>query len=203
MKTQTLYPIGLALALAPLAVATTVLGQLSNSSWLEQKPLTNWNKPGAAVPKAPNNTSAQDTRCQQQIRSASTPEERTVQSAGWTLYNVRGEGKNRGGISLIKGQTGFDGMCRPVGYQEFVFVNGVFAGTTSPNLMNARSDGSLFQTDIKSSSELSAQFARYSRQDALCCPSRTSTVHYRIEGVNSKRPLVVPIDVKTSVNPRQ
>lgn len=94
-------------------------------------------------------------------------------------------------------------MCRPVGYQEFVFVNGVFAGTTSPNLMNARTDGSLLQTDIKSSAQLTAQFARYTDRDALCCASRTSTVTYRINDPNSKRPLVVPIDIKTSVHPRQ
>ena len=94
-------------------------------------------------------------------------------------------------------------MCRPLGYQEFVFVDGVFAGTTSPKLMNARTDGSLLETDIKSSTQLTAQFARYTDRDALCCASRTSTVTYRIDGVNINRPLIVPIDVKTSVNPRQ
>ena len=200
MKTQTLYPICLVLALAPLALTTAVVSQPSSSSWLEQKTLTNWNKPGAAVPKAPNNT--QDTaRCQPQIRNAVTPEERAVQSAGWTLYK-RGDGISSSGISLIQGLTGFDGMCRASGYQEFVFVDGVFAGTTSPKLMNSRTDSSLWETDIKSSTQLIAQFARYTERDPLCCASRISTVTYRIERVNVKRPLVVPIAVKTSVNSR-
>jgi len=200
MKAPPLSLIGLVLILCPFAFSTTARSQSANS-WLEQKPLRNWNKPGAAVPKAPNNTSTQETRCQQQIRNAATPEERAVKAAGWTLYNIRGEGKSSRGVSLIKGQTGFDGMCRPVGYQEFVFVNGVFAGTTSPNLMNARSDGGLIETNIETPSRLKAQFSRYVKQDPLCCASRTSEVTYRIDVAN-KKPLVVPIQVRTYANPR-
>ncbi|MCC3600094.1 MAG: hypothetical protein JGK34_25320 [Microcoleus sp. PH2017_26_ELK_O_A] len=69
--------------------------------------------------------------------------------------------------------------------------------------MNARTEGSLLQTDIKSSSQLTAQFARYTNRDALCCASQMSIVNYRIDAPNSKRPLLVPVDVKNSVNPRQ
>ncbi|MEG4587264.1 LppP/LprE family lipoprotein [Microcoleus sp. MOSTC5] len=200
MKAQILYPIGLALALVPLALATAAVSQPSSSSWLEQKTLTNWNKPGASVPKAPNNNSSDAARCQQQIRNPSTPEERAVKAAGWTLFNVRGETKSSGRVVLVKGQTGFDGMCRPVGYQEFVFANGIFAGTTSPNPMNSRSDGALFQTDIETPSRFKALFSRYTPQDALCCPSRTSEVTYRIDVAN--QPIVVPIEVITYTNSR-
>ena len=42
---------------------------------------------------------------------------------------------NRAGMPLL------DGMCRPNLYQDFVFVDGKFARTLSPSLMNARSDG--------------------------------------------------------------
>ncbi len=198
MKTQTLYPIGLALALAPLAIATTVFGQPS-SSWLEQKPLTNWNKPGASIPKNSNQESVNAAYCKQQIRNPSTPEERAVKAAGWTLSNGRGETKNSGGVVLVKGQTNFDGMCRPLGYQEFVFVNGIIAGTTSPYPMNARADGALFQTDIETPSRLKTRFFRYTQQDALCCPSRTSEVTYRIDTANST-PIVLPIQVRTYAN---
>lgn len=100
MKAPTLSLIGLTLIFCPFAFSTTARSQSANS-WLEQKPLRNWNKPGAAVPKAPNNTSTQETRCQQQIRNAATPEERAVKAAGWTLYNIRGEGKSSRGVSLI------------------------------------------------------------------------------------------------------
>lgn len=200
MKAPTLSLIGLLLILCPFAFSTTARSQ-SAKSWFEQKPLRNWNKPGSAVPKAPNNTSRTNAQCQHQIRNAATPQERAVQSAGWTLYNGRGEGKNSRGVSLIKGLTDFDGMCRALGYQEFVFVNGVFAGTTSPNLMNARSDGGLIETNIETPSRLKAQFSRYVKQDPSCCASQISEVTYRIDVAN-KKPFVVPIQVRTYANPR-
>ena len=197
MKTQTLYPIVLALALAPITVYTAVLSQPSSSSWLERKPLTNWNRPTASIPKAPKRDFSNADRCKQQIRNPSTPEERAVNAAGWTITKApRGETQSSGGLVLVKGQADFDGMCRPVQYQQFVFVNGVFAGTISPNLMNSRSDGNLIQTSIQTPFRLRAEFSRYTAKDALCCASKTSEVIYRIDQAN-KRPLVVPIQVRT------
>jgi hypothetical protein len=90
MKTQTLYPIVLALALAPITFTTAVLSQPSSSSWLERKPLTNWNRPTASIPKAPNREFTNAERCKQQIRNPSTPEERAVNVAGWTITKGRG-----------------------------------------------------------------------------------------------------------------
>ena len=84
-------------------------------------------------------------RCKQQIRNPSTPEERAVNAAGWTITKGRGETQSSGDLVLVKGQTSFDGMCRPVQYQQFVFVNGVFAGTISPNLMNSSRASSVNQ----------------------------------------------------------
>jgi hypothetical protein len=196
MKTQTLYPIALALALVPITFTTAVLSQPSSSSWLERKPLTNWNRPTASIPKAPNRDFPSTDRCKQQIRNPSTPEERAVNAAGWTITKGRGETQSSGDLVLVKGQTSFDGMCRPVQYQQFVFVKGVFAGTISPNLMNSRSDGNLIQTSIQTPSRMRAEFSRYTAKDALCCASKTSEVIYRIDQAN-KRPLVVPLQVRT------
>ena len=196
MKTQTLYPIVLALALAPITFSTAVLSQPSSSSWLERKPLNNWNRPTASIPKAPNRNFPNTDQCKHQIRTPSTPEERAVNAAGWTITKVRGETQSSGDLVLVIGQVAFDGMCRPVQYQQFVFVKGVFAGTISPNLMNSRSDGNLIQTSIQTPFRLRAEFSRYTAKDALCCASRTSEVIYRIDQVN-KRPLVVPIQIRT------
>jgi len=196
MKTQTFYSIVLALALAPIAITTDVLSQPSSSLWLDRKPLTNWNRPTASIPKAPNRNLPHTDRCKQQIRDPSILEERAVKAAGWIITKVRGETQSSGGVVLVKGQADFDGMCRPLKYQQFVFVNGVFAGTISQNLMNSRSDGNLIQTSIQTPLRLRAEFTRYTAKDALCCASKTSEVIYRIDQAN-KRPLVVPIQVRT------
>ena len=201
MKTRTLYRISASLATLPFAI--TVLGQPSSRTWFERKPLTNWNKPGASIPKAPANNFSNRAECRQQLRNPAIPEERAVKAAGWILFNGRGKTQSSGGVVLVKGQESdnFDGMCRPLGYQQFVFVNGVFAGTISPILMNSRSDGNLFQTDIKTPSRLKALFSRYIPKDPACCASNISEVTYRID-VTNKKPLVVPIQVKTYANPR-
>jgi len=196
MKTQTLYPIVLALALAPITFTTAVLSQPSSSLWLERKPLTNWNRPTASIPQAPNRNFPNTDQCKHQIRNPSTSEERAVNTAGWIITKVRGETQSSGGLVLVKGQADFDGMCRPIQYQQFVFVNGVFAGTISPNLMNSRSDGNLIQTSIQTPFRLRAEFSRYTAKDPLCCASKTSEVIYRIDQAN-KRPLVVPLQVRT------
>lgn len=200
MKTQRFFQVGLVLALSLLALPTIVLSQ--SSSWLHRQPPENWNQLGANIPKAPHSNSMNVERCQQQIRNPSTPEERAVRAAGWMLYKVRNTTSSVSGISLVEGLTDFDGMCRPIGYQEFVFVNGIFAGTTSPVIMDARSDGALFETKVEGPSRLTSQFARYAKRDALCCPSNTSEVTYQIDFQNNK-PLLVPLKIRTYANPHQ
>ena len=94
-----------------------------------------------------------------------------------------------------------DGMCRPNGFQAFVFVNGVFAGTLSPVLMNARTDGSIASLNVSifNAGEISADFARYSDQDPLCCPHGTTNVLYQIK---AKPALVVPESLTSASNGR-
>jgi hypothetical protein len=38
--------------------------------------------------------------------------------------------------------SGYEGMCRPTGFQPCVFVDGAFAGTISPEPMATRANGS-------------------------------------------------------------
>jgi len=103
-------------------------------------------------------------------------------------------------VSLVYGLTGHDGMCRPLGYQVFVFVEGQFAGTLSPAPMDSRTDGALenivWTASADGTVELSALFNRSSEGDPLCCPSRTSFVHYRIDR-SGQTPVVVPVSSTT------
>jgi len=63
--------------------------------------------------------------------------------------------------------------------------------------MNSRTDGALSLARLFRPSDLVAEFARYAAADALCCPSRTSTISYRIDR-GPRGPVVTPIGVTTS-----
>jgi hypothetical protein len=148
----------------------------------------------AVPPAPPSDLSFADPRCLAQARPADTVEDGMVMDAGWTLYNAYQAGW---GVILVDGLSGYDGMCRPVGYQTFVFVDGVFAGTISPEPMVARSDGAAIHVDLFGSDRISASFARYTGEDPLCCPSATTSVDYRIDRTD-QGPVVVPASAFTS-----
>lgn len=145
--------------------------------WLDQG-LGNWNEPGMAIPEAPprDPLALENPRCADQERPVETPEDELLVARGWRLY----AGYQAGwGVKVISALSGYDGMCRPWGYQQFVFVDGVFAGTTSPELMNSREDGA--SSDISLfHNRLTGTFLRYTDKDPLCCPSATSFVEYSI-----------------------
>ncbi len=124
---------------------------------------------------------------------AQTRDELAVEKAGWFLAN-KGTGHN--GIVVVTGQASNDGMCRPLQYQEFVFVNGDFSGTLSPVLMNARSDGSTANVSVPGDGRIVADFLRYSERDPLCCASRLSTVEYEIIRTVGK-PVVTAKNIRT------
>ncbi len=181
-----------------LSLSVPVRGQSQmEPSWLDS-PLNNWNQSANSIPSAPptEGESAITTRCSNQIRSPETPEDQQIIEAGWTLY---GPYQLFSGVALVSAMSDVDGMCRPLGYQEFVFVNGEFAGTLSPQPMDSRTDASLKNTYLYSASHIRAEFARYRERDPLCCPSQTSVVTYRIEKENGL-PVVVPVEVVTNEN---
>lgn len=98
---------------------------------------------------------------------------------------------------VVTGAEILDGMCRPERYQDFVFVNGRYAGTLSPILMNSRSDCAAVAIEFPASNKISAMYRRYDTRDARCCPSHTSRASYEIRYQGTK-PLVVMTSVLTT-----
>lgn len=175
--------VALAIALiAPTAVAQTT----QDGSWLDAN--TNWNVPGATVPPAPVLEFSNLAECTQTFRAPRLYEDALVEAAGWTLT---GPAQIYGDTTVITGMANADGMCRPFNYQVFVFVDQEFAGTLSPNLMDSRTDGSLFDLNLYTDNAIDAAFNRYSPEDALCCASRESRLFYQIEATDDG-PVLVP-----------
>ena len=96
---------------------------------------------------------------------------------------------------MVQGAAGYDGMCRPRQYQDFVFVRGIFAGTLSPHAMDSRTDGALTRVTVQSDTRLTAEYARYDATDPLCCPSRITSVVFDIA---NEAPLLRPLSASTS-----
>jgi hypothetical protein len=171
--------------------------------WLDAKP-KQWNRAGGSIPKVKQPFGDADikdlkNRCDasRQIPSPDSPEVQTVAGRGWKVFKSQSDFH---GIVIVSAQQDYDGMCRPIGYQDFVFVNGVYAGTLSPKSMDARTDGASinasFPGDGKSDGKISAEFVRYAVKDPLCCPSRVSEATYEIQMVGGK-PVVVLTNVRT------
>jgi hypothetical protein len=151
-----------------------------------------------AVPAAPHTDfGGNDAFCAGQARPAETAEDNAVVNAGWTLFGTYQSGW---GVRIVGARVGLDGMCRPMGYQYFVFANGRFAGTVSPVAMGSRLDGAAAPPMMFSGgSSINVSFARYSPNDPLCCPSATTSVSYHIDSTGGA-PLLVPDNAYTSQN---
>jgi hypothetical protein len=170
------------------------------ASWLD-KPLDRWNAPGAALPRAPitpgsESPAALAKRCQF-ADDRSTPPARAIAEAGWIPFLHFDQKLARDGVEIVDGLTAADGMCRPRGYNVFVFVDGRFAGTLSPAAMNSREDASAGAVRILNGTTITAEFARYTDKDALCCPSARVTVTFTIEQ-SAGGAVVKPVALKTT-----
>jgi len=165
--------------------------QQRNAPWLDQAAPAGWNKPGSPIPAAAR-IQGTDPRCRAQARPPQLAEDRRVRDRGWDLV-----GAYQGGwqVLVIGGTAGYDGMCRPLRFQHFVFVRGVFAGTLSPQPMDSRSDGALSRVYLQSDRSLTAEYLRYAANDPLCCASRTTSVVFEITGNPS---IVRPVSASTS-----
>jgi hypothetical protein len=120
--------------------------------------------------------------------------DKRLQAKGWDLF-----GAYEGGWQtvVIRATADYDGMCRPLQYQVFVFVRGVFAGTLSPKPMDSRTDGALSTVSLQSNGRLAAQYLRYAATDALCCASKTTSVEFEIPNGAA---VVRPVSASTSPN---
>ena len=153
--------------------------------------LIGWNAPGMAVPGAPSSPidNGMASICQASSeRSAETTEDADVVAAGWRLTRLEERGS---GMALVAGFINFDAMCRPVPYQWFAYVDGVFAGTLAPEPMYPRTDASLHDVEILDADRVRAVYDRYTPTDGLCCPSSQTVVTFRIDRT-ADGPVLVP-----------
>jgi hypothetical protein len=198
---------GVFAAAIAFAAAASAHAEAPSGRWLDAKSIVNWNKPGAAIPRGPKAVNPEMfQQCEKQGAEETkkvppTPETRQVSAAGWRIAKVD---KRAGATVVVFAFNGLDGMCRPLAYQFFVFVGGRFAGTLAPRPMHAREDGAGYfeQNQQIQARRFTAEFARYRESDALCCPSRTSTVTYEIRDAPGGGMLTVPVKVATKRNPQ-
>jgi len=200
-------PLGIrALMFVGVALLFTLAGRIltatqalsSPGSWLE-RPLSGWNKAGAVLPKATLPAAARErllSRCGLTLLKSTSPE-RVLGDAGWIPFWNVDQKLVQADLEIVNGMTGADGMCRPTGYNIFVFVAGRFAGALSPVAMSSREDASSGAVRILDADRISAEFVRYTEKDPLCCPSSRVTVRYRIDR-SGTQPVVVPVDVRTT-----
>lgn len=168
--------------------------QVKHASWLDDPNPSSWNKRGLSIPVAPRIQGNMDSRCRDAARPPELEQDKRLRDQGWDLV-----GAYQGGwqILVLRATAGYDGMCRPLQYQDFVFVRGVFAGTLSPQAMDSRIDGALGRISLQSDSRLTAEYARYAATDPLCCPSRKTAVVFEIA---NDGPVVRPLSTSTSPN---
>jgi hypothetical protein len=165
--------------LAALPMALICSGVCAQEvAWLDELHPRNWNKPAMAIPAAPSVQKSATPACSSQSRPPRFDEEIKVHEQGWDLI---GPYQGGWGVFVIAGAASYDGMCRPLQYQYFVFVRGAFAGTLSPGPMDSRTDGALHRISLGSGSDLDAQYLRYTMSDPLCCPSRITNVVFEID----------------------
>jgi hypothetical protein len=183
-----------------LLFGVTLYAQAPEATWLD-RPLSNWNAPGRAMPRGmPNGeTIAEITkRCMSLTEVRDTPGERAVADAGWLPFHMFDRKIGQRDVEIVGGLAGADGMCRPVEFNVFVFVSGQLAGTLSPSVMDSRSDASIGGAiRLADDDTISAEFARYAGADPLCCPSGRVTVRYRIDR-GTKSSVVVPVSVRVT-----
>jgi len=187
----------IAAALAALILdAGPAAAQSSSGRWLDRNPPRNWNHPGMRLPRAPRHArpTPRELRLCGKPRAPRRAEERAVVRAGWQLM---GKARRVGDVTIIDAKTANDGMCRPNGYQLFAFVGGRFAGTISPRIMNARTDGAAGGRIQWIGGAFRVEFFRYRRRDPLCCPSRKSVLTLGVGSV-AGRPVLFPVGVRTT-----
>ncbi len=172
-----------------VAVAMSTIAQATDASgaWLDDPLSSNWNQVSMAVPQAaPVNLI--NPRCADVERWAETPQDQALVDAGWSLF---GPFRGGWGLVVVDAAGGYDGMCRPLAYQSFVFVDGTLAGVISPEAMNSRTTGAGTVIAVRADG-VTARFLRYAATDALCCPSRGAVVvDYQVQ-YTPDGPLLAP-----------
>jgi PKD repeat protein len=180
------------------AVTTTTTAAVAppasqSASWLDNPQPDNWNVPGMPVPVAPAADPSIDPRFTERNRRPETPADEQLVAAGWQLFAPYQSGW---GVMEVPATSGYDGMGRPLGYQVFVFVDSVYAGSLSPTLMTSRFDGAFTQAMLTGNDSLWGAFQRYRPSDPACCPSGRTTVMYQVNRTSTAA-VVAPTSAST------
>jgi hypothetical protein len=165
------------------------------TAWLD-RPIENWNKPGAAVPRGPDRSDRDGALERCKAKAPQTPAARAVTSAAWLPQAYLDRELIKEDVEIIAGVSGLDTKCAPTDYNLFVFVGGQYAGALSPGPMVPGTDAAAGAVRFADDG-ITAEFARYKPGDSTCCPSSRVSVRYRIER-SADGPIVVPLDVKTT-----
>ncbi|HZQ24347.1 MAG TPA: LppP/LprE family lipoprotein [Terriglobales bacterium] len=198
LATVVLISLCVTIAHTALMAQSTASSAAKSKSWLDSNPAPNWNQPGQALPRPIVEDDSNLWRCGEQIRLTSKNKaDQAVIAAGWKLIGPLHLFEN---VRVILGTSGFDGMCRPMGYQGFVFEGSKFAGTLAPAPMDSREDGDLSHLQFPKLASIVASYKRYRESDPRCCPSSSSYVEYKIE-TRDGMPVLTPVTVNTSSNP--
>ena len=160
-----------------LSLALSTPSSAQGGSWLDGD-LTSWNKAGMEIPTAPDVDGNTDPRCSEKERPAETDADKALVAKGWKLFAAYQSGWD---VTVLSALAGYDGMCRPWGYNSFVFVGDTFAGTIAPEPMDSRTDGASTNVTLWYKTDLTAEYARYADTDPACCPSSSSEVVFTIE----------------------
>ena len=190
MAIATLLAISATVPATSAGLAQRSTAQTQNSdSWLDQ-PLANWNEAGVPVPPPVIPTGyAMNPSCASTLRWAETPEDQNLVDAGWSLQAAYLGGW---GMTSVYGASAYDGMCRPLGYNAFIYVNGVFAGTISPEPMDSRTSGAGTVTSMQDS-RVNARYLQYAPTDPLCCPSMPAVdITFEVQS-SANGPVLVPV----------
>ena len=166
------------------AFSLPVLGQ--PASWLDRS-LSNWNRDGKVLPELPEpatqSSPQPESRCREEVRQPTSAAERAVVRRGWKLY---GPVQSYETTMVFTALAGFDGMCRPLGYQAFVYSEGRYAGTLSPVPMNSRTDGSLTRVHLGPLDSHHCRVCPLSRFRPTLLPVKDE--HSRIPGPKRRSP---------------
>ena len=191
MITSVLNRIGrLAAALALATLTGQSIAEAQDSgTWLDQ-PLVGWNQAGMPIPTPVMPTGySPNPSCATTLRWAENPEDQVLVDGGWSLQAPYLSGW---GMTSIYAASAYDGMCRPLGYNAFIFVNGMFAGTISPELMDSRTTGTGTVTSMQNG-RINARYLRYAQTDPLCCPSMPAVdITFEVQSTPDG-PVLVPV----------
>lgn len=154
---------------------SNVFGQ---SDWLDMKPLPSWNERKRAILQTKKISNAELKRCAVAVRQPTLAQDKLLTKMGWAPV---GAAHVFGNTTVITVAEAFDGQCRPLKFDTFVFVGNRVAGTLSPGQMDSRTDGSLVNVQLTGEKNLTAEYVRYRASDALCCPYKTEAVIFVIK----------------------